>query len=161
MELIEAAYSMAQNHPLKSVNTDFMFLKSSRPICDETSDTNLVRWATAGEGTSDCNPALKNSHPSLLKLQHDTKVINIQECCDVIIGNWTSFSTGTAIADVPNGRWECRVSIHRYGFLLIPALRTRDGVPQAQFTVYAFKRFFDTTHEVPIECVKNLASYLR
>ncbi|KAL1428047.1 hypothetical protein MTO96_000384 [Rhipicephalus appendiculatus] len=153
----EAAYSVAENRPLKSVTADPAFLKSSGPTCPGTSHINPVQKATAEEShTPDCNPPLVNPHPSHLEPHPNTKVSDIQECCDVIIDNWTSFSTGAAIADVRNGRCECRMPIHGYGFLLIPVLHTLGGVNRAYFTLYAFKRFFDSPHEVPVDCVLRM-----
>ncbi|KAH7962674.1 hypothetical protein HPB52_017387 [Rhipicephalus sanguineus] len=152
--LNDAAHGAAASRTKNITST--AFLKSSGPTCPGTTSINPVQKTTAEESNV---PGHK--HPLVnpqrsLPGPHETNLSEIIQCCECIIENWASFSGGTAAADIRNGRCECGTVINAYGFLLVPRMYTTGGKSRVYFTVCAFKGFFGTTHEVPMDSVLRI-----
>uniref|UniRef100_A0A6M2D453 Putative tnf receptor-associated factor ovary overexpressed n=1 Tax=Rhipicephalus microplus TaxID=6941 RepID=A0A6M2D453_RHIMP len=154
--LNDSAHEAVGDHTKNIASTAPTILKLPTSTCPRTTNVIPVQKTSAEEpNVPGRKLPVKNSQLSLLG-SHETNLSNFQECCECIIENWASFSAGTAVADIRNGRCACGTAINAYGFLLVPRTCASGGKRRIYFTVCAFKGFFGTTHEVPMDSVLRI-----
>ncbi|KAL1428048.1 hypothetical protein MTO96_000385 [Rhipicephalus appendiculatus] len=152
----DAAHAAAENRAEDAASAVPASLESSGPTYIGTNCVNPIQTQTAeSPNVLGRKPLLMNPLPSLLE-PHESNLSEIQECCECIIENWTLFSRDLAAADIRNGRCECGMSIYGYGFLLVPTIGITAETAGLNFTVFAYKGLFGTSHNVPIDSVLRI-----
>ncbi|XP_070384335.1 serine-rich adhesin for platelets-like [Dermacentor albipictus] len=83
-------------------------------------------------------------------------LMDIEECCEFTIENWSSFAAGKTRPGNRNGRCDCGTRLFAYGYVIVPKVVVSYKVGFVCFNVYAFKGPDGTVSDYPLDITFRL-----